>query len=625
MKPKIKTTCTKLQLQLLSFCLLCLSGKTRCDGNGPDVVTVEQGRDAVLPCSLSSKENIESYRFDWKKPAQIDGRQKEVFQYDAGVTYDSGQAGQSEQFKGRVSHFPEELKHGNAAIIIRNTKMADSGDYTCVFPNLQPPQTFHIELVVEPVVIIVEEDGDALLPCSLSTKENIEQGYFDWNKVAQNNEKQKEVFLCNKGRHSPSFGSQDEEFKGRVSHFPQELKHGNASIIIRNTKMADSGDYTCTLTESRQTFHIKLVVGPVLKDRSGENIRAKTPFITALEQTKDWSRLQCEVQGASPKPKVEWKDSSGNILLAEPQVTDRGGSYDIILQTTVTKTDLYHCVVTQEESNHQTEAKIHVYISGSSTGWTVGVGVGGVGVGVGVGVIVGAAFWRNKKKTPNKGSPADPKEGSAVPLNGRHRPAAIKVLVSEGSDVTLPCSLSTKENIQQNLFDWRKHDGMTGVFMYDKGLHHNNGGSGQDEQFKGRVFHFQDELKHGNASIIIRNTKMADSGDYTCFFPLLQTPQIFHIDLVVVSSLRPNIRILDATDDGVQLQCEVHGASPKPKVEWKDSDGNILPAEEPQVTDRGGSHDIILQTTVTRTDRYRCVVTQEEINHQIHAEEHKCN
>ncbi|XP_049430967.1 butyrophilin-like protein 1 [Epinephelus fuscoguttatus] len=201
-------------------------------------------------------------------------------------------------------------------------------------------------------------------------------------------------------------------------------------------------------------------------------------------------------------------------------------------------------------------------------------------------------------------------------------PAAITVLVSEGSDVTLPCSLSTKENIQQKLFDWRKHDGMMGVFMYDKGLHHNNGGPGQDEQFKGRVFHFQDELKHGNASIIIRNTKTADSGDYTCFFPLLQTPQIFHIDLVVVSSLKPNIRILGTTDDGVQLQCVVGGASPKPKAEWKDSDGNILPAEETQVTDRGGSYDIILQATVTKTDRYRCVVTQEDINHQIHAEVH---
>nr|XP_033482510.1 butyrophilin-like protein 1 [Epinephelus lanceolatus] len=267
--------------------------------------------------------------------------------------------------------------------------------------------------------VVILKDGNALLPCSLSTKQNIEQGHFDLNKVAQNNEKQKEVFRYNQGRHSNTgFGSQDEEFKGRVSHFQEELKHGNASIIIRNTRLTDSGNYTCTFTEPRQTFHIKLVVGGVLKDRSDKNIRAKKPFITALEQTKDWSRLQCEVHGASPKPKVEWKDSSGNKLPAEElQVTDRGGSYDIILQTTVTKTDYYHCVVTQEEINHQTEAKIHVYISGS-TGWVVVVSVfctllvGGVILTV---LVYKGCITLNCKK----GSPADHKEGSAVPLNGQ--------------------------------------------------------------------------------------------------------------------------------------------------------------------------------------------------------------
>ena len=92
---------------------------------------------------------------------------------------------------------------------------------------------------------------------------------------------------------------------------------------------------------------------------------ASEPTITTLEQTKGWSRLQCVIRGASPKPKVEWQDSAGNILPAkEPQVTERGGSYDIILQTTVTKTDHYRCVVTQETINHQTEAKIYVSVNG---------------------------------------------------------------------------------------------------------------------------------------------------------------------------------------------------------------------------------------------------------------------
>ncbi|KAL7407405.1 hypothetical protein ABVT39_007967 [Epinephelus coioides] len=443
------------------------------------------------------------------------------------------------------------------------------------------------------IKVLVSEGSDVTLPCSLSTKENIQQKLFDWRK----DDGMMGVFMYDKGLHYNNGGSgQDEQFKGRVFHFQDELKHGNASIIIRNTKMADSGDYTCffPLFQTPQIFHIDLVV-----------VSSPKPSVTVLKATDDGVQLQCEVHGAPSKPKVEWKDSDGNILPAEePQVTDRGGSYDIILQTTVTKTDRYRCVVTQEEINHQIHAEIPVDITDDTWNninvkWFLAAAMLAF-----FGPAAVYFFWWSRR------------------LNKRidRGPAAIKVLVSEGSDVTLPCSLSTKENIKQNLFDWTKDDGMMGVFMYDKGLHYNNGGSGQDEQFKGRVFHFQDELKHGNASIIIRNTKMADSGDYTCFFPLLQTPQMFHIDLVVVSSPKPSVTVLKVKLDWMQLQCEVRGASPKPKVEWKDSDGNILPAEEPQVTDRGGSYDIILQTSVTKTDRYHCVVTQEEINHQIHTE-----
>ncbi|XP_038552564.1 butyrophilin subfamily 1 member A1-like [Micropterus salmoides] len=108
----------------------------------------------------------------------------------------------------------------------------------------------------------------------------------------------------------------------------------------------------------------------------------------------------------------------------------------------------------------------------------------------------------------------------------------VRVVVKEGSDAILPCSLSTKENAEEKLFDWKK-DGPKEIFFYDAGIHYNNGRPGQDQQFKGRVSHFQDELKYGIASIIIRNTKVTDRGDYTCDFQLLQPRQIFNIQLLV--------------------------------------------------------------------------------------------
>ncbi|XP_030275806.1 selection and upkeep of intraepithelial T-cells protein 2-like isoform X3 [Sparus aurata] len=130
--------------------------------------------------------------------------------------------------------------------------------------------------------------------------------------------------------------------------------------------MADSGIYSCIFPhlQPRQTYNIELVVGASPK-----------PYITTLDQTKDWSLLQCEVRGASPEPKVEWQDSSGNILPAEePQVSERGGRYYVTLNTTVTKTGRYRCEATQEEISHQTSAEIYVFINeNSSTKLVIGL------------------------------------------------------------------------------------------------------------------------------------------------------------------------------------------------------------------------------------------------------------
>ncbi|CAK6984612.1 butyrophilin subfamily 2 member A2-like isoform X2, partial [Scomber scombrus] len=92
---------------------------------------------------------------------------------------------------------------------------------------------------------------------------------------------------------------------------------------------------------------------------------ALKPYLTVVDQTKDQAQLQCEVRGAFPKPELHWEDRAGNILPAEkPKESEKGGRYDIILQTIVTKTDNYRCNATQKEINHQTDAETYVYIHG---------------------------------------------------------------------------------------------------------------------------------------------------------------------------------------------------------------------------------------------------------------------
>ncbi|XP_059185102.1 butyrophilin-like protein 2 isoform X2 [Centropristis striata] len=306
------------------------------------------------------------------------------------------------------------------------------------------------------VKVVGKEDDDVILPCSLSTKNNIEKMTFDWKKL----EPRTEVFVYKAGKiYGEGEEGQSDQFIGRVFHFPEELKHGNASIIIKKAEIRDSGKYTCVFPDAQPEMSIELIVGSSPK-----------PDVSTIDETDDWALLQCVVRGAFPKPEVEWRDRSGNKLPSDETAPLIDGKFYVTLNTTVYETGYYRCVSTQMTINHQ------IY---SQTFMHIGV-------------------------------------------------QPVLKFVTEGNDVILPCSLDTKENIESKQFVWRK-DGQKEVFMYDTS-------SGQSEQFKGRVSHFPEELKRGNASIIIRETKVTDSGEYTCEFPGLQSErQKVHVHLGVAA------------------------------------------------------------------------------------------
>ncbi|XP_059185098.1 butyrophilin-like protein 2 isoform X2 [Centropristis striata] len=430
----LHTSTTMKLLPVACLCLLTRCGKTSADENGPGVVrvAVEEGGDVVLPCSRSNKENVEKTVFDWKK----DGL--DVFFYEAGKHYNNGQEGQSEQFKGRVFHFQDELKYGNASIRVQKTKMADSGNYTCTFPK---KQTSHIMLFVDPDPerSVLKDRSEEKIPGAAPEP---------YTKILPQTD-DGVLLQCEVRGVSPEPAVEWRDGSGNKlpAKEPQVSERESRFYITLQVTVTKTDNYRCVVTQEEIKHQISAETFVPL---SGA---ASTPSVTTLDQTNDWSLLQCEVQGASPEPAVEWRDGSGNKLPAkEPQVSERGGSYDIILQTTVTKTDNYHCVVTQETIHHQTRATTYVHFSGATS--------------------------------------------------------------------------------------------------------------------------------------------------------------------------KPSVTILDFKKDQALLQCEVQGASPEPAVEWRDGSGDKLPAKEPQVSERGGSYDIILQTTVTKTDNYHCVATQETIHHQTEATIH---
>ncbi|XP_056880677.1 hemicentin-1-like isoform X7 [Takifugu flavidus] len=206
-------------------------------------------------------------------------------------------------------------------------------------------------------------------------------------------------------------------------------------------------------------------------------------------------------------------------------------------------------------------------------------------------------------------------------------PTRIRMVVKEDSEVVLNCSASG--SVTDQIFDWKK-DKNVEVFIYSKGITYGSDWAGQSPQFVGRVAHFPEALDLGNASIRIKKAEVRDSGIYTCTFPHPAPVLRSEISLVVECILKvrppgegaspePLIRTVDGGPDRALLQCEVKGAHPRPAVQWQDSSGRVLPAQETESEERDGRFYVTVRANVSRSGDYSCVVTQEEFCHQINS------
>ncbi|TWW61436.1 hypothetical protein D4764_04G0000820 [Takifugu flavidus] len=194
-------------------------------------------------------------------------------------------------------------------------------------------------------------------------------------------------------------------------------------------------------------------------------------------------------------------------------------------------------------------------------------------------------------------------------------PTRIRMVVKEDSEVVLNCSASG--SVRDQVFDWRKDDDVD-VFLYSRGLTYGSGLSGQSPQSSG----------FGKRVDQIKKAEVRDSGNYTCTFPRSAPVLRSEISLVVECILKvrppgegaspePLIRIVDGGPDRALLLCEVKGAHPRPAVQWQDSSGRVLPAQETESEERDGRFYVTVRANVSRSGDYSCVVTQEDVCHQI--------
>ncbi|XP_067117609.1 butyrophilin subfamily 1 member A1-like [Osmerus mordax] len=202
------------------------------------------------------------------------------------------------------------------------------------------------------------------------------------------------------------------------------------------------------------------------------------------------------------------------------------------------------------------------------------------------------------------------------------------IVAVAGDYVILPCSLEPSIDAEFLTVEWSKHDlePTATVHFYRDGrnLH-----GVKNPSYKDRTMLFEGELVRGNVSLKLFRVKLEDEGNYTCLVIKDGQKKTTVIQLSVGEVSKPEVTIQGAREDGMGLKCVSGGWYPEPELEWRDSEGRLLPADVTQThrhpdPDPHQRYTVTSRVTVQKTDtnRFTCRVHLQGLNQTRETEIH---
>ncbi|NP_808246.1 selection and upkeep of intraepithelial T-cells protein 3 isoform b precursor [Mus musculus] len=157
-------------------------------------------------------------------------------------------------------------------------------------------------------------------------------------------------------------------------------------------------------------------------------------------------------------------------------------------------------------------------------------------------------------------------------ITGLERP----VLAPLGGILELSCQLSPPQNAQQMEIRWFRNRYTEPVYLYRNGkdLH------GETiSKYVERTELLKHDIGKGKVTLRVFKVTVDDDGSYHCVFK----DGIFyeeHITEVKVTATSSDIKIIMHPPNikGVMLECHSRGWFPQPHMEWRDSNGQVIPA-----------------------------------------------
>ncbi|KAK1890555.1 Junctional adhesion molecule-like [Dissostichus eleginoides] len=226
------------------------------------------GKDVTLPCNNPTGSAVT--KLVWSRPGLKD---KYVFFFRDNRSYETNQ---DPRYHGRV-----ELK-GVASVVLKNVDIDDSGTYECevtISSISLPVQSINLTVSKEDSEDSVEVRANAgenvTLQCNSSTDAAITK--IKWDRPDL---KGLSVFFFRDNKLHEIY--QNLRYRGRVERKDPEMKNGNASVLLKNVTVNDTGMYQCWVTTPNMPGKLLRSVHLIVSERPPKVPSSKVGLGVAL-------------------------------------------------------------------------------------------------------------------------------------------------------------------------------------------------------------------------------------------------------------------------------------------------------------------------------------------------------
>ncbi|EMP23863.1 Butyrophilin subfamily 2 member A1 [Chelonia mydas] len=202
-------------------------------------------------------------------------------------------------------------------------------------------------------------------------------------------------------------------------------------------------------------------------------------------------------------------------------------------------------------------------------------------------------------------------------VTGPDRP----VTASLGGEAVLPCHLSPRMSAEDMEVGWLRSQDSAVVHLYRDGQ---NQYGEQMLEYRGRTKLLKDDITDGTVSLRIRDIRLSDSGQYSCYFKSSASYKEALLELQVAGlGSAPAISVEGHQDGGIRVACRSSGWYPQPEVLWRDLQGQLLPSASEEITPEANGlfqTEIAIVLTEESNQKVSCCVRNPRLNQERESE-----